>query len=364
MTIDSYLPAPGGSPRRTREPTSRVVKENQAPASPAVGVGGWGEGELVSASYRKIREHEGCRGLGAGTPGKRASEVVERSQRVHRHDGASPSTDAAGRRNLFPRCGRGYYATRVLRSVAAGNRATRSKVEDPLMLRESKRAIHFGLNFVLAPAVVADRKRTIAFQSELVDAGFAFDQVQLDPAGRGVTLSASQDQPLSVQLANPAPHVTQFLMVASPPRCGSEEFAEQAEGICKAFRSVWPEQHQIVSRDACVRHLYQAKTAHSFEYLWGQRLKQNLDDFQVFGRTVLGGGLRLVLPPTGEKKTQIDVKVETFLQDPRSIFIETQYAWPFPCTADEAFQPKALLREVDQFASGVLIDFLMKEDLA
>jgi hypothetical protein len=47
---------------------------------------------------------------------------------------------------------------------------------------------------------------------------------------------------------------------------------------------------------------------------------------------VLGGGLRLVMPPVkeGAEPVQIEIKIESFFRESQKLFIETFFVWPQP----------------------------------
>ena len=67
----------------------------------------------------------------------------------------------------------------------------------------------------------------------------------------------------------------------------------------------------------------------------------NGDEMKVFGRPVLGGGIKLVFPSvSGPEEPVIEVKVETFLADPRKLFVEVAGVWDSPTPLDEAVGPE------------------------
>ncbi|MGH7564889.1 MAG: hypothetical protein ACREK5_10785 [Gemmatimonadota bacterium] len=170
-----------------------------------------------------------------------------------------------------------------------------------------------------------------------------------------------------VETAGGAPQVGQLLIMASTdPQSSSVEagirsghFKEEAEAICDVFETAWPEKRQVVSKDSALRILYDAGPHHAFEYIWEHRLHQSKDALQVFGRPVLGGGLRFVIPPqpTDEDPVSIEIKVESFLRNPKKIFVETQMQWPKP-QAPARLNPSSLLQEVETFAFERVVPFL------
>ena len=79
------------------------------------------------------------------------------------------------------------------------------------------------------------------------------------------------------------------------------------------------------------------------------------------GGQVQGGGLRLVIPPLrqeGEPPVQTEVRIESFLKDPKKLFIQVTMAWPQPMPPTTGFDPGELVRRVYDFASSDVVEFL------
>jgi hypothetical protein len=103
---------------------------------------------------------------------------------------------------------------------------------------------------------------------------------------------------------------------------------------------------------------------HAFQYLWEKRLHQADDAIQIFQRAVLGGGIRLVFPPLPEVEDDalFEVKIESFLQDPSKLFVETTAGWNKPMPPGSMPEPKAVMAAIAAFADGPVEQFIMVEE--
>lgn len=224
------------------------------------------------------------------------------------------------------------------------------------MIEGSRRIIHFGINFMFAPAIPIDTDQQLKFQGLLDKEQIVFEQI--NRTDKALKFSSSKGGRIDVQVGTPGPQVSQLLLLSQNPTLPRDSFIEHAEIICRIFREVWNEPQQIIQRDSCVRSLYQVTDNHAFQYLWEKRLKQPADGLDVLKRPVLGGGLRLVIPPSEDKKTQIELKIESFLRDSKMLFVEVQYAWLQPMPINEGFNPKRLIEEIDQFNNNEVTQFI------
>lgn len=229
------------------------------------------------------------------------------------------------------------------------------------MLPETGRVIHLGTNFLLAPvALPIDTSHELDLRRYLADNQIEFERTER--TGQFIKFFAKRTEPLEVHVGQAGPQVGQLLIVAPQPTQPFESFIQQAETVCGAFQSAWiapQQQMQIISRDACIRYLYQSADNHAFQFLWERRLRQEADDMRILGRPVLGGGLRLVMPPSEGQVTQVEVKIESFLRDSRMLFVELQFAWPHPVTPQEGFRPRELLMQVREYCDQHLVPFII-----
>jgi len=222
---------------------------------------------------------------------------------------------------------------------------------------ESKQTIHLGVNFIVAPIVTISVSMYLKLLEKLSTRQIEFSKTQR--TDKEITLTSEGPEHLMVQIKVIGPQVSQFLIL-SPKPTSIDIFVRNADLICTSFVEVWPGIQQVISRDCTIRHLYQTDDAHAFKFLWENRLKQSGDDFNEFNRPVLGGGLRLVMPPNDQNRTQIQLKIESYLRDSRMLFVETQFAWPYPLSIREGLKPKDLVDEIDDFATEVVPRFIFK----
>lgn len=227
------------------------------------------------------------------------------------------------------------------------------------MRPETRRLIHLGINFVIAPGPTISQRTGLAFQDALMRQGIEFDKVKYEEESISIT---RERPPLQIAVASQANQPTgQLLMLAPQPARPFALFIEETESVVEAFESVWPsQQRQIVKRDVTIRDLYETDQ-HAFREIWETRLGQPEDSLAVFGRRVLGGGLRFVMPPEEDKPSQIEVKIESYLRDTSKVFVETQFTWPHPTPPNISFEPGSRLREVNDYAEKEVIDFIKGE---
>jgi len=229
------------------------------------------------------------------------------------------------------------------------------------MKENSRRSIHYGVNFVFAPEASLDYTSTMLFQQQLGEHNLEFDRSER--AEKGLVLSRSSSEPLRVQVQIVGPQVSQLLIIAESPRRGLEHFIEEATIVTEVFRAVWPGPRQIISRDVTIRHLYESEGSHAFQYLWEKRLRQSADDLGLLGRSVLGGGLRIVMPPEKDRQSQVQVKIESYLRNSRDLFVETSFVWTERESFVEGMNPRELLTEAEDFACGEVVRFILGRGL-
>lgn len=97
------------------------------------------------------------------------------------------------------------------------------------------------------------------------------------------------------------------------------------------------------------------------ERLWENSLHQAQDSLKYFGRPVLGGGLRFVMPPKPDEPDPVttEVKIESFLQDTKSFFIEVQLLWPKPSAGPVPLDPGRRVRDLDAYIENSVIPFIL-----
>lgn len=229
---------------------------------------------------------------------------------------------------------------------------------------QSKQSIFFGVHFIVAGNWIPDAKQFLDFQERLLKERLEFSETAV--GARRFSLLRREPSGFQVQVASLGPQVSE-LRISTPvrPVHGLDYFCKEAEAVCHAYVDTWAKTPcQVINRDATIRHLYSCE-CHAFKYLWENRLGQEESEFKSLGgRPILGGGLRLVLPPIKQWTESVEVKIESFLEDQSKIFIETLFVWPTPYQVRKAedFGPTKLLQSVEKYATNEVCDFLLKRE--
>ncbi|MBI5242733.1 MAG: hypothetical protein HY922_03490 [Elusimicrobia bacterium] len=228
-------------------------------------------------------------------------------------------------------------------------------------MRTEGKDIHYGVNFVFAPQPVLDRNKFLDLQRALMDCGveFAKASIQTD----GAMHLVREGGPFEITVKKAGPQVAQILLLSPQPGCSLDLFIKNAEAVAKAINRVWPGPRQIIARDATIRTLFEATSEHAFKELWELRLQQRVESLNLLGRPVLGGGLRFVMPPIqGEADpVLIEVKIESFLQDSRKFFVETQMNWLQPTPPAIPFDPAQRLAQLRAYIENNVIPFILEK---
>lgn len=222
---------------------------------------------------------------------------------------------------------------------------------------ETRQSFHFGVNFTFVPPAIIDGQHSRRFVEALAGSGLEFDQTNMQG---GMFAAHREQRPLQIRVAQLAPPVGQLAVLAPVPGRALEEFIDEAEIVVAAFASTWGSSRQVVARDCTIRHLYAVEAQHAFQYLWVTRLGQPEEQMTAFGRPILGGGLRLVIPPSesNENQGQIEVKIESLLADSRKLFVEVQIMWPKASVPNAPMAPREMLEAVDGFANREVVAFI------
>lgn len=98
------------------------------------------------------------------------------------------------------------------------------------------------------------------------------------------------------------------------------------------------------------------------EFLSQRLLAQASDAWSVFGRPSQSLGLRLVFPPHDGARETFHVRIETWPQDPRSLWLENTGSFAGPIAVGEAPQLAGLLDATYRYLAGPVCDFLAAID--
>lgn len=236
------------------------------------------------------------------------------------------------------------------------------------MIEQSRQTIQFTVGFLIGPALTLDEERIAAFRARLEEEDIRFDH--FEHVDSTVVLARNAPSSLQVQIvsgqvgnaAEPVP-VTQIVIATvvgqESPVAAVAEFAEAAHEVTDVARDLWPEMEYVLGWNTGVRSLFAASTEHSFQYLWEQRLGQDTQELSVFGRPILGGGLRLMFPPGQAEgdQYQAEVRVESFLEDVRRLYVELNLAHGNPEPIN-TLNPTVLIQATEAFMEERLLPFL------
>ena len=227
------------------------------------------------------------------------------------------------------------------------------------MRTDTKRNFHLGVNFLLTPAVAVSTVQQLNFQQLLADPvkGVIFDTTQK----QGDAIVFSRQSPhLEVKIGPVGPQVSQLLITAPHPERLIEDFEGECDFVVEAYREVWGVPAQILRRDCTIRHLYAVKEEHAFQFLWEKRLHQASDALGIFGRPIIGGGIRLVLQPDMVDQPLFEVKIESLLADASQLFVETSAVWNKPVSGDQ-LAPRSLLEPAEKFMNNEVRNFIQAD---
>ncbi|MCL4488820.1 MAG: hypothetical protein M1570_11915 [Chloroflexi bacterium] len=229
------------------------------------------------------------------------------------------------------------------------------------MNTETRQTIHFGINFVFSPIPSMDRQSNLRFQQALLAAGLDFSQNQIHERELMVLREGSPRLEAKVALLPSAP-LAQLLIVSPDSRTDLNLFVKDVQAVLDAFNATWQAPNrQLVSSDVTLRDLYEATGEHAFKELWETRLGQAPDSLSRLGHPVIGGGLRFVMPAQANEpnSAQVEVKIESFLQNPKKIFVETQFTWATPSSPGAPFEAERRLKEVDRYVEDQVEAFIV-----
>jgi len=227
---------------------------------------------------------------------------------------------------------------------------------------DSRQSIYFELGYVIAGHWQPDILKRLDFQKALAAGQLDFPRTSVGP--REFTLVRAEPSQFTVKISSMGPRVSGISISSERPEHTLDMFIREAEVVCSSYSQVWLDsQFQVLQTNARIRHLYSCSD-HSFKFLWEDRLRQSPQDFEYLGgRNVLGGGLRLVMPPlkTEAEPVQIEVKIESFFAEPKKMFVETIFAWPNPrlVSDGEEFDVQRRLEDVERYATGEVCDFIL-----
>ena len=236
------------------------------------------------------------------------------------------------------------------------------------MIEHSRQTIQLTVGFLIGPALELNEERIAAFRARLEEEDIRFEHAE--HADQTLVLARGAPSSLQVQIvsgqvgAGPEPvPVTQIVIATAIGQdvtvAAVADFADAAHEVTDVARDVWPEMEYVLGWNTSVRSLFASSTEHSFQYLWEQRLGQDTQELSVFGRPILGGGLRLMFPPGQEEGEhyQAEVRVESFLEDVRRLYVEVNLAHGNPEPIN-ALNPTTVIQATEAFMDERVLPFL------
>ena len=230
------------------------------------------------------------------------------------------------------------------------------------MKKYSEQLIHIGINFLTLPGVTISNQSCLQFQQQINLCGLEFSKVEKNPDNTQIAIVRESPSPLRIFVSVQQPPVAQLTIIAPYPKTTIELFIYEVEAVLSAYEATWPaESRKMVHSDGAIRELLEAsgEFTHAFQELWERRLNQSADSLKIFGKPIRGGGLRFVLDPlqTDTDPVQIEVKIESYLQDTKKIFVETIFNW----FAETGIDPNERINSMDKFVKDHVYKFILGE---
>jgi hypothetical protein len=230
------------------------------------------------------------------------------------------------------------------------------------MKRFSEQLIHIGISFLTLPGISITNLTSLKFQQALNENGLDFNKFEKSPDNKVISIFRESPSPLQIIVDTRQTPPAQLTIIAPNPKTTKELFCDEVDAVISAYDKTWPaEKRQVIHTDGVVRELLEASgdVIHAFQELWELRLKQPIDSLKIFGQPVRGGGLRFVLDPipNNPDPVQIEVKIESYLQDTKKIFVETIFNWFSQGTID----PRKRITYMDDYLKERVYKFILGE---
>jgi len=229
------------------------------------------------------------------------------------------------------------------------------------MLPDSRQTLYMGIHFVIAPAPRIKPQTNLKFQQSLVEHGIEFVNVAFRE--HEILIERPTPTPLVIRvLATRPPAIGELVVVAPQSGSGLELFVKESEAVIEAFRATWPAKRQVLASDVTFRDFYETSAPHAFQELWEEFLGQSRDDLSTLGWSIQGGGLRFVVPPNpgDPEPVEIQLRIESFLQDTKKIWVESIFKWVQPMPPGTPMDSRSRLSQVDHYVENHVVPFIMR----
>jgi hypothetical protein len=217
-----------------------------------------------------------------------------------------------------------------------------------------------GINFVISPTPTIDMATHMRFQQSLIDRGIEFGGITFKESEIAVERQEPNHLAVKVVATHP-PAIGQLLIISPQAASGLGLFAREAEAVVEAFNSTWPSENQTISSDVTFRDIFETTAEHAFQELWEERLGRSNTELQALGWSIQAGGLRFVVPPNPDESdpVTIEMRIESFLRDPKKIWVQTTFKWIKPMPVEATMDPERQLRQVDVYIERTVVPFIM-----
>ena len=229
------------------------------------------------------------------------------------------------------------------------------------MLKNSERVIHIGLNYVVAPKKPLTMDEKLSFQKELSLVGLEAEKAVKKEGGIGIK-AFYEGIPVVIETFMNSANTGQLLIVM-PKNPNSALFPKIADAVGEIYLKLFsdPKPHVFPARDGCIRKLYDcsAEYPHAFKYIWEKMLGKSSRDLSVLGKPIAGGGLRFVMPPSNDDPVEAQVKIESFLPDPKQLWVECTMKWLQPEKIGEGLRASELYRHINDFIDEKVLGLML-----
>ncbi|MDY6873780.1 MAG: hypothetical protein SVR81_07435 [Chloroflexota bacterium] len=227
------------------------------------------------------------------------------------------------------------------------------------MKSNSRQILYIGINLVSIPTISIDSDKAINFQVAVKDQGLDYSIVR--PLPDRIVIQRQKPTSLTISAISPQNQPFSQLIVNSDKPSTSDLFIAETEAAANAFQAVWPtDSRQLIGADATIRELHEASNVHAFKEIWETRLGQTEDSLHILQKLIRGGGLRFVLDPKQEETdpVQVEIKVESYFQNSKKIFLETIFRWLKP---SGSFDIRDRLTTMNDYITQRILKFLRGE---
>lgn len=141
-----------------------------------------------------------------------------------------------------------------------------------------------------------------------------------------------------------------------------EDFATRVVNVCAAAfpalgHSTSLAQQFVVRTLISPRHFRDGR-----EFLSRRLVAPGTESWQAFGRPLQAGGVRFLFPANAQQRESYQVRIETWPQDPQSLWLENTGSFPGPVAAPDLPQLATQLDATYRFLTGPVSRFLATLD--